>query len=608
MKFILFPKCASLRISVALAAFLLGQQFLAAERPSAPELLPENTVAYVRVENAQQLVEKFNDTSVGRIGRDDQIKPLVGQLYGSAAEAFSQVQDQVGLSLDELLSLPQGELFFAAVSPKKGPLGFLVLIDVGKNMPTARKLLERGEELALRDGSVRRTEEIGDTQLHIFERGDSQVAAHFEKENSVVVAINNLDVARELINRWDGKKQEDSQLSDNRKFTTIMKSSRGTRDETPQITFYADPIEIARTAARGNFTAQAGLALLPAIGVDGLKAVGGSIILAPEEFDGIIHAHAMLTNPRSGVLKMVALVPGDVSPESWVPADASSYSTINLDVETVLKEGESLFDSFRTEGAFANLLEQRFSERMGIDFEEDVLKQLEGRLTWTQWMVPPARINSQSNLVAFKLKDANSFRKTLETAVENIGGENMEKQSHGGVSYYMGPEGRGPGRRRAGRDAEGREDDLPPARIRRPQPCVAILGDYLVVTDSPEFLHHAINTKRDASRSLANEPEFKLISAKIKRHAGTNKPAAITFNRPEQGFRLIYDLATGEESRRNLALRSDRNEFFRVVNEALEDNPLPDFGEIAKYLAPGGGLLTSDQTGIHYIGFTLKRK
>lgn len=603
------PTGIARRVFLLTVAILLGQGHVSAERPGATKLLPDSTVAFVHVTDTKELAKKFKETSVGRIGHDKQIQPLVGQLYGSANEAFLEVQDQVGLSLDELLSLPEGEMFFAAVAPTRGELGFVILVDVGKQMPAARKLLEHGEDLAIREGSFRRTEEVGETLLTIFEEGDDNVAAYFEKDDCIVVAINNLDVARQIIQRWDGKAKEDAKpLSENRKFSTIMNKSKGTHDEEPQVTFFVDPIEIAKVAGRNNFGTRAAVAILPTLGLDGLKAAGGSVILAPEEFDGILHIHVMLANPRSGILEMVALQPGDSTPEPWVPADASNYWTFNWDFEKTLDEGKKLYDSFNEEGAFSALLDRRFSERLGIDFEEDFLKQLDGRLTWVQWMVPPARINSQANMIALKLKDAKSFRRTLDTAMDKVGGDNLEKKSHGGVSYYVGPEGRARRGRRLRQRLEDEDADLPRPRVRRPQPCVAILGDYVVMTDSPEFLHHAINTKRDSSKSLANEPEFKLISAKIKRHAGTNKPAAITFNRPEHGFRLMYDLATGDDSRRNMAAWAERNEFFRVVNQALDDNPLPDFAEIAKYLAPGGGLITTDQTGIHYIGFSLKRK
>jgi hypothetical protein len=46
----------------------------------------------------------------------------------------------------------------------------------------------------------------------------------------------------------------------------------------------------------------------------------------------------------------------------------------------------------------------------------------------------------------------------------------------------------------------------------------------------------------------------------------------------------------------------------RALYDALEANPLPPFSEIAKYLAPGGGMLVSDETGLHYTAFALRRE
>ncbi|MEE3220962.1 MAG: hypothetical protein VX257_11885, partial [Planctomycetota bacterium] len=55
-----------------------------------------------------------------------------------------------------------------------------------------------------------------------------------------------------------------------------------------------------------------------------------------------------------------------------------------------------------------------------------------------------------------------------------------------------------------------------------------------------------------------------------------------------------------------LAEQSD-NPAVRAVNEALTDNPLPAFSVISRYLAPGGGILTNEETGVHYVNFVLRR-
>ena len=73
-------------------------------------------------------------------------------------------------------------------------------------------------------------------------------------------------------------------------------------------------------------------------------------------------------------------------------------------------------------------------------------------------------------------------------------------------------------------------------------------------------------------------------------------------------MRSFYDLATSPMTRSRLEEAAKTNQGMRALHEALKANPLPPFSEIAKYLAPGGGMMVSDETGIHYTAFGLKRE
>ena len=59
---------------------LCTASFVRAERPVAPKLLPESTLAMLRVADAQELNTKFRDTAMGRMLQDEKIAPLVSQL------------------------------------------------------------------------------------------------------------------------------------------------------------------------------------------------------------------------------------------------------------------------------------------------------------------------------------------------------------------------------------------------------------------------------------------------------------------------------------------------------------------------------------------------
>jgi hypothetical protein len=143
---------------------------------------------------------------------------------------------------------------------------------------------------------------------------------------------------------------------------------------------------------------------------------------------------------------------------------------------------------------------------------------------------------------------------------------------------------------------------------RRRDPAMAILGDYVIMTDSSELLKHVITTKNEGSGLLAEDLEYLLIASKLRRLPGGSEPGMISFERPEESLRLVYELATADATRQQLSNRAERNGFFRALDGALRDNPLPPFSAIARYLAPGGSLMTSDESGLHWVNFTLRRK
>ena len=73
-------------------------------------------------------------------------------------------------------------------------------------------------------------------------------------------------------------------------------------------------------------------------------------------------------------------------------------------------------------------------------------------------------------------------------------------------------------------------------------------------------------------------------------------------------MRSFYELATSPMARQRLEELAQTNRRAGRLHEALRDNPLPPFATIAKYLAPGGGMLVNDASGLHYTTFSLRRE
>ena len=238
------------------------------------------------------------------------------------------------------------------------------------------------------------------------------------------------------------------------------------------------------------------------------------------------------------------------------------------------------------------------TDRFQIDFRKDVMEAAAGRVTLVNAMVRPARVNSRANLLGVKLKDAKAFEKTLDTLIAKAGPQ-MSRETFAGVTYFRAPVTTPP----------PREDGTPRRPLlRQPDPAVAIVDDYLLLSDSTDLLKQAIVAKGDTSQSLADQLEFRLVASKIRRQSGGDRPGLIAFDRPEEALRLWYDIATADTTRQRLSQGAENNQFFRTVNDALRDHPLPPFAVLARYLAPSGSLLTDDESGLHYVSFTLRRK
>src|SRR5688572_1098468 len=122
-------------LMAALLAVLVFVPFAAAERPTAPNLLPNRTVGLVRIRNYPDTRTKFGQTATGRMLADEELGPLLSGLYEQLQELYAQVEDRVGVPLEKIRSLPQGEIWLAAVPPvKEGPASVALLIDVGNQV------------------------------------------------------------------------------------------------------------------------------------------------------------------------------------------------------------------------------------------------------------------------------------------------------------------------------------------------------------------------------------------------------------------------------------------------------------------------------------------
>lgn len=609
--------------AIASIGLLSNWQVASAQEPAtrltAPRLFPEKTLAYLRVDNVATLKADLQKSSIGKLGNDEQLKPILMEFYGSLVRTTEQMQEQIGLNLDELLSIPSGEMAIALLPNDRGRArvdrnradsgegeevrvefqgpAVAVLLDAGEEISSVQVLLQRIE--AAGQGRMEHREKpVGRLTLHRYEnmeRAREQFAYFID--GGVMVGCTDADYVEELANVWLGNGAADRKtLADNRKFTQIMSRCVGTEGERPHLSFFADPLAMVRQFAPRNASTTMVMAVLPALGVDGIEAVGGSWIVAPPDFDSIAHFHLLLGSPRRAVLSLLRPKSGSTTPEDWVPDTAASYSTINWDLLSTVDGIERLFNQFRGEDALENQVFRGINDRLQLDFRKDILQNLEGRITILQGFVRPVRINSGSNVYAIRLKNPEYVKSQVLPKLLDLVEARTEVTSKTfgelKVNVFQ------PGRQPANADAP----------IRQPEICITFIDDYVVIADSEYMMRQIADVLNGSVEPLKDSLEYQLIADRIAAQLQDKECSAITYARPEESLQLFYELARDPKNRERLRDVSDNNGFFKALLAALDKHELPPFSVISKYLAPSGGYLVDDETGLHYMNFSLRRE
>ena len=620
-----FAGCLALLL-VVLTATAYGQQEPKPEvrsnpnRPASADLLPEGTVVYLQIHSVKDFVSRMDDSSMGKVMTNEKVAKLFEKLYGEVKNQYEKVRDDVGVSLDELTKLMTGEFCFAVAAFKDRAPGVVLMFDYDPQAETLSKLLASGRKFAESDGATFETTQEGDVEVQVLRGSGDGVNIYYFLNAGTFVGSSDQELVKEMLARWRGEEiKKVRPLSQNRKFITIMNRCRGTKDAPPEMRAYIDPIDLAKALTRGNFGARVVINSLQVVGLDGLLAAGGSVIYQEDGYESITHGHVLLANPRAGVLEMVALAPGDLTPEPWVPDDTITYMSWNWDVDKMYSELDKMVNAFQGDGAFEKLVDENINKKLEVNLREDLLATLSGRVTYATWYERPIKFNSQTNAIAFELKDAEKFGETFEKLIAKaIEEAKKNRETSAGDkefdprSDYRGMkcwkfENMGPPSPRAEDEADEDPDrKLRRSSIRQAYPNLAIVDNYLILSDSRPFIEKAIDTLKEDAPALKDDEQFTRVSRHMKRLLGTSVPGGVVFSRPDRSLELLYDMAKSDAAKSFLQRGAEENDIVSSFKKVIDENPLPDWNELREFFAPTGMFVTSDETGIHILGFQLK--
>lgn len=612
-----------LPVALGLSLFASTLRGETGEIPGAPHLLPEDTLAYFRLDNADEYREDMSNSSVGKMLADPAMRPLAGDVYRTMAELFEQFGSAVGLSLDELLAIPSGQVAAAAMpgnlsdreeemlqqeegadddSPEairrriarkrrqQNAIAGVFMIDAGDNVDNLLGLVEKLEERITQGGYVRRTTEIeGTTLVRLLPpRPGRPEIEYFERSHNIVFGIGH-DTASKVLDHWLDRSDE-STLADRTDFASVMSRCVGAEETRPQVTFFLDPYHLVERLVKRGGAAALVWPIVEELGISKVRGIGGSVFSGGEVFEGIMHMHVLIDPPRDGFFGVLRPEQGDSMPPKWVPADVAAYTSIHWDFQTTYENLDKVLEKFQGEEPLRRFIEDPAKQRLGISFREEIIDNLTGRYASAGWIEPPVKLNSQAQAYALELKDPLEAKSTIAKLRERRPND-LQVESIGGTVVYFAK--------------RSRRENMP-AGLRTPEPGLMILGDWIIFSDSREFLTRITRANNDAMPRLLNVPEYELVTSELGGKLDGEKPFMVSFMRGADYMRQMYELARSPDTRKFLRRAAENNPVAAKVVAMLDRNEMPDFEQFEKYYAPSGTFAYDEPGGIHLGSFTLR--
>ena len=572
---------------LALATALLPRLSLRAEDDAVPtdRLLPPEVSAYFSVPDVDELKVRWGKTAFGNLTADSAFEPFKAEITKALEVASGKVHDKLGVTLKELLELPSGEFAIALLTPPGKKLAVVMFLDFGDNEKTVDTLLEKAEKALEENGAESDDEEIDGTKVTSwkFKGGPAKAnqLVYFIKD-TMLVASSDLDTAKGVLSRWDGKHSDT--FADNDNYNLILEKC-STDDEDGLFVWYLNPMALVqagvREAAAQNpqIALVAGLVLEPS-GLLSLKAIGGSADMGTEHFDEITKTFMVIEQPTKGLLNLFQFPAVEQKPPKWASANTSAWFSVNWDIPTAYEAINNIAAMIPNAppGGLDGILDGLAEQGPGVHLKKDVLDSLSGRI---QVVVEPGKKKDDEPaqdkiLMALTLKDAKKFQGTLTkiTKMPGFPGQTREFKGSTIIEFEVPDLGGGLAPKMGG---------------------LAISQDQLMFSNDVTAVEAMLRGSSDGN-TLVDSPAFKAIAEHF-----PAKTSIVSYSRNDSQIETLWEAAKGGQV---AAVTSQIAPDLAEIDFAK----LPDFDTVKKYLTPNGGYAVPDKKGVLFVSFGTKKK
>lgn len=566
-KFRRFVLCGVSLLALVLVPVLHAED---EESVSSDRLLPPGVLLHVRISDMTDMKERLPKTGFGKMYADESMDKVREKIEEGFNKASAEAGKELGFPLSDLLNLPEGEVTLAILQPAGRDLAGVVLMEIGEQQETLDKALAKLDEALTAQGAKKKTETIEEVEVTIYEMPKAGADADSEEKNTfcffaedgMFVGGSDLSVLQDVLSRWEG--DSDDVLAEEEIYSYIREKCATREDDDSVIEWYFDPMGLIAAALNANedaaFQALAFQSYLPITGFDKFKAVGGNIDFAQGGYDVHSRSFMFVEQPTTGALRAMEFPPTDLTPPTWVGADAPQYTAMNWDAPGAYSALVEMANALTGPGN-AEQQVKTWATQLGFHLKDDLIDHLDGQMVFLSDVNPEAEQVAQKALFAIKLKDATKFQETLNNILEKTG-TNATKREFEGATIY---------------DLQAPSEDVSPA--------MAISKNYFFFSTHADSLEAALRPSSSSDETLAKSKTYQRLSKLM-----PAKNSMVTFSDLAKQLKPTYE-----------QVKSGKLD--GLTEGQFDPSILPDFDQIEKFFSISGGYTVPDEKGVFSENF-----
>lgn len=578
---------------------------------------PFYTAQFTSIPDVVRLASQFEKTDIGILAAQPNMKPFQDSI--SEQIASGPLKERLGITLNDLRNVANGEVAFGIIYPNKDLLAIALMANISSHAAEANQLINKVSlSVQEKNGRVVRNQ-VGTAlfiQLDFVDKNGKNQKVVYITDSDLLIVCDNLMIAKLLWQKASNNPAVASvkPIAASAYYQMIKRHSSANCESFTfvQIDRYTEAIQLLDDKYTvGHLSSKSPVESLKKSGLIGFRAAGGSLQFKPAPaFNRFVKGYVYAPKPWEGSMNMYQLVNVPCpEPPAWISSKISTYTAIQVNPELIIDNIAPFFDTYFGEGeqgVWSDVVEGLETDPMGpqINLKKDLVQYFDGQLLVISQALEPLNGDSECMAYALRIKDANAIRSALGRLFN--GDPTIKPDKIGQFDIWQ----CSPRPKKTSPIGSVQPKKERPEGIMA-HASIAVENGYLIIASKREYLAQLLSP---SDPPLKDSIGYKRTMAVTKQRCG-DSACVWAYSPTENNYRLNYELfKDGKALESNTMLSriikaiSGANKSKTQRTTKVDPSTLPPFDQIKTYFGTSGGFSKIEEDGFSFEEFILSNR